>query len=188
MVWHVLVVPDNFFANGKLMAGLNKNDFDLDKKQIKPRRPSLPITCSDLFCSITKIEGSNGQGRYIFHGLLNGWPALRCFVFVGLEQKRQTSSLMLPSQFLEKLSCQWLWKSDVEGAQGIVPNIVDERRIHRGTLRGAPWTGRGWSKSSPGFGHWYEPHRPLSQPQVTYGSNLLSNHGDDPICTHIHML
>ena len=46
----------------------------------------------------------------------------------------------------------------------------------------------GWSKSSSGFAWWFEPHRPSSQPRLTYGTDMLQQLGDDSKCTHIHMV
>jgi len=66
--WYATLVPDEFFlaASGKLRRGLNQRDFDLKTQAIKPRRPSLPVTSSDFFSSLTKIDGPRGP-RYIFY-------------------------------------------------------------------------------------------------------------------------
>ena len=82
-----LVVPDNFCVNGELMSGLNPRDFDTEKGTIKPRRGSLPLTKTDLMSSLTTVVG-NGGPRYIFNGVLNGWPSLRNFELIGLDKKR----------------------------------------------------------------------------------------------------
>ena len=135
MKWHALVVPDAFFSDGKLHRDLNKRDFDAEKQEIKPRRPSLPITTSDLFQSLTKVEGENGP-RYVFHGVLNGWPALRCFELVKLDQKQQSSIIYYPRDLLTgKTTWNRVWKSNVEGLQGINPSIPDLTRVYRATLR-----------------------------------------------------
>ena len=49
------------------------------------------------------------------------------------------------------------------------------------------WTIRGWSKNSPGSAWWYEPHRPSKESHLTYGTNMLTQLGDDSNCSHIHM-
>ena len=82
-----LVVPDNFCVKGKLMSGLNPRDFDVGKGVIKPRRASLALTKTDLMSSLTTVVG-NGGPRYIFNGVLNGWPQLRNFELIGLDKKR----------------------------------------------------------------------------------------------------
>ena len=39
---------------------------------IKPRRPSLPVRQKDFFSSLVQTE----DGRWLFSGVLNGWPGL----------------------------------------------------------------------------------------------------------------
>jgi len=41
---------------------------------IKPRRAILPVLVGDFFSSLVQTE----DGRWIFSGTLNGWPALTC--------------------------------------------------------------------------------------------------------------
>ena len=188
--WHALVIPDLFFRDGKLLRGLNKKDFNFENQEIKPRRPSLPITADSLFKSITEVTGSDGQTRYIFNGVLNGWPALNSFELVTLLQK---NSSLLPSPkdlWTGKIAWSQLWKAGEEGARGISPEIKDHKRIYRATLRAAPWTSKGWSEDSPGFAWWYEPYHGVShEPKMTYGTNMLTQLADPlAVCTHIHMV
>lgn len=88
--------------------------------QIKPRRPSLPLSANDFLSSLTKLENdesSDGSSatasklsrspRYIFHGILNGWPGLRTMELISLEYRRNTSNV-IPSP-RELLSGQLLW-------------------------------------------------------------------------------
>ena len=167
--WQAIIVPDKFIIEGKLLRGLKPRDFDLERKAIKPRRATPPVFLSDLVSSLTKVGH-----RYIFYGVLNGWPALRCLELVAVEQKRQ-----IPG---------WkeVWSVDDEGARGIPLTFPDRNQIYRATLRGAPWTSHGWSKDSPGFVFWYEAQR-REGPRITYGTNILKK-VDDGKCTHIHMV
>lgn len=188
--WQALVIPNILFQDGKLVKGLDKKDFDIHKQDIKPRRPSLPITSDALFKSLTKIEGTNGP-RYIFNGILNGWPALQCFELWRLDQRR-SSPLNIPSPreiMTGQITWVNVWKAYEHGTKGIAPEIKDDKRIYRAILRAPPWSGKGWSKDSPGFAFWHEPHRPESEPRVTYGTNMLSQLADaNSKCTQIHML
>eukprot|EP00980_Cylindrotheca_fusiformis_P026549 scaffold16396_cov140-Cylindrotheca_fusiformis.AAC.10 len=185
LVWRSLVIPDDFISKGVLMSGLNKRDFDLDSHEIKPKRPSLPMTQSQLFSSLTKIEGSKGP-RYIFNGVLNGWPGLRNFELIFLESKRSLGPLTTPN-YLNKYDQTWgrYWSAKKEGVAGVSPAIKERSRIFRATLRSAPWTRSGWSPDSPGHVFWYEAQNP--EPRLTYGLNMVNTVGDDK-CRTVHMI
>ena len=144
LVWHSIVIPDNFCTGGKLMGGLNKRDYDLTNATIKPRRASLPVTQSELFTSLTKIQGPNGS-RFIFNGVLNGWPSLRNFELIELEKKRSIGALTAPD-IMNRIPQTWAryWSVDKEGREGISPAIKDTSKIYRAKLRGAPWSSMGW--------------------------------------------
>ena len=92
--WHSLLInADNpFNDDGTLRRGLSPRDFDMDKKTIKPRRASLPVLAKDFYSSLTRVEGPKGP-RFIFHGILNGWPSLQTFEVLKLERKRDKISV-----------------------------------------------------------------------------------------------
>jgi hypothetical protein len=185
LTYHSLIIPDNFFVNGKLFKGLAPRDFDLEKQSIKPRRPSLPMTASDLFSSLTKIDGPYGP-RYVFYGVLNGWPSLRCFELIGLEQKRQ-GGVPSPKDFMSgQILWMHIWKAASEGTPAVEPKLQDPNKIYRAKLRGAPWSGLGWSRTSPGFAFWSEAQRPEGF-RVLYGTDMVKTLDDDK-CTHVHMI
>ena len=194
--WNATVIPNEFFVDGKLLPGLNTKDFDLDNKTIKPRRASLPVTESDLFSSLTKIDGPDGP-RYIFHACLNGWPGLQSpMELVALEQKRDANTIPNPKDFLKaspkdllmgKIPWTTTWQASVEGAKGIAPALKDHGRIHRAKLKAAPWSAIGWSKHSPGFCFWFEAQRPQG-PRVLYGTDLIHELSNEEKCTNIHMI
>jgi hypothetical protein len=182
LIRHAIVVPDCFCSKGKLIPGLNKRDFDVTSGTIKPRRPSLPLTQSQLFTSLTKVQGTDGP-RWIFHGVLNGWPSLRTFELVQLEKKRSLGPLT-PPDYLNLIGSTWsrYWNVDEEGRNGVAPVIRDTTKIYRAKLRGASWSSVGWSAESPGFLFWYEAQRPI--PRVTYGIKAIQDVGDDR-CTMV---
>jgi hypothetical protein len=186
LVRYALVLPDNYFTNGKLMSGLNKRDFDPKNGSIKPRRPSLPITMTQLLISLTKVQGDD-RPRYIFNGVLNGWPSLRHFELIEIDKKRSLGPLHPPDYF-HTIHHTWkrYWRADKEGKEGISPAIRDRSKVYRAKLRGAPWTSLGWSPESPGFLFWYEAQR-SEGPRVVYGTNAVKEVGDD-ICTMVHMI
>jgi len=134
LIRHAIVVPDNFCVNGKLLDGLNKRDFDVKKATIKPRRATLPILKKDLMSSLTKVDGEDGP-RYIFNGVLNGWPSLRHFELIALEKKRSLPGIpgrvQPPHYIMDTFGKAWSshWSSDKEGKQGkhsqTHPNTLD---------------------------------------------------------------
>ena len=196
LIWHAWIIPDDFLVHGKLKRGLNARDFDLVHHKIKPRRPSLPVTARDFFSSLTKIPGpAPGQSRYIFHGLLNGWPALRTLELISLQERRSRSSALVLPTAKELLTGQilWMktWSSDDEGLRSKDPSVVvasmgGTGSIYRATLRGAPWTGVGWSREAPGFCFWYET---IPRGVVSHGTQLLHQLLDPTAqCVSVHML
>eukprot|EP00536_Pseudo-nitzschia_multiseries_P005526 jgi/Psemu1/318663/estExt_fgenesh1_pm.C_1040002 len=188
LIRYAIVVPDDFCVDGKLPDGLNKRDFDVQNGVIKPRRPTLPIRKKDLMSSLTKVDGEDGP-RYIFNGVLNGWPSLRHFELIGLEKKRSLPGRVpAPHYILDTIGKAWTphWSAEKEGTQGIPPEIPDTGKVYRATLRGAPWTSLGWSPTSPGFVFWYEAHNNQG-PRVLYGANIISEVKDD-VCKMVHMI
>jgi hypothetical protein len=183
LVRHAIVIPDRFCANGKLVGGLSKRDFDTSSGSIKPRRSSLPVTQTQLFTSLTKVKGPDGAPRWIFSGVLNGWPSLRHFELVELEKKR-TIGPLTPPDYLNSIRGTWshYWSVDKEGTAGVSPAIRDNSKIYRAKLRGAPWSSTGWSPESPGFLFWFEAQR--SEPRVTFGTKVVEEVGDDR-CTMV---
>lgn len=183
LVRHALVIPDNFCSNRKLVGGLNKRDFDLERGTIKPRRASLPVTQTQLLSSLTRVEGPDGKPRWIFNGVLNGWPSLRNFELISLEKKR-TLGPLTPPDYMNSIRHTWkgFWDVGKEGLAGTSPAIKDNSKIYRATLRAASWSSIGWSPDSPGFVFWYEAQRPV--PRVTYGTRTIQDVGDDR-CTMV---
>jgi hypothetical protein len=191
LIWHVTIIPDAYFVNGKLTRGLNPRDFHAENSSIKPRRPSLPLTATEFFSSLTKIDGpAKGQARYIFYGVLNGWPGLRTMQLVSLEQHRRHSSALPSPRELISGQILWVkaWSEEEEGMRGVDPKIfMGSHKIYRAKLRGAPWSGSGWSRESPGFCFWYESQR-AEGPRISYGTNMLTEIESEPICTKVHMI
>lgn len=187
-VWNVTIVPDQFIVNGKLTRGLNKRDFDMERRAIKPRRASLPVAKTDFFSSLVKVPGSSKDGsppRYIFHGVLNGWPALTCLELLSLEQKRHATSIPTPKDLVTgQIVWTHVWQSGLDS--NCDPALSDHTRVYRAKLRAAPWSARGWSAASSGFCFWCEALRPAG-PRVTFGTQMTEKLGPDK-CTYIHMI
>jgi hypothetical protein len=147
LVWNAIVIPDNFCSeNGNILRGLNRRDFHVanNTASIKTRRPSLPITVTQLFSSLTKIEGTGACPRYIFNGILNGWPSLCTFELIELEKKRSIGPLT-PPDYMDSSKLTWAHYWGVDDEVQTEPSILnDAKKIFRAKLRGAPWTSMGW--------------------------------------------
>jgi hypothetical protein len=171
LVWNATIIPDELFDTVRnLRKGISPGDFDHEDMVLKARRPCLPVRASNFFSSLTKVGP-----RYIFSGVLNGWPGLTCFELLGLEQKGQITG-------------RWtkVWRVKEEGSKGVEPKLPTTKHFYRAVLRGAPWTGEGWSKESPGFAFWYEA-RLIKGPRMSYGRDMVKN-VEDAKCTYIHMV
>jgi len=189
LIWHSLLINgDPFETDGSLKKGLNERDFDKTKQTIKPRRASLPIKAQDFFGSITKIEGP----RYIFHGILNGWPSLQTFEVMSIQRKRDKPVNRPLAIVTGQRLWAPMWSVDKEGKQGVDPKLPSPQNdnndslVFRIKLRGAPWSSRGWSQESPGFCFWYEAQK--EQPTLTYGTQMIQDVDPDPICTNLYMV
>lgn len=186
LVWHSLLINgDPFEEDSTLKQGLNPRDFNSTIRTIKPRRASLPIVASDLYSSLTRIEGPKGP-RYIFHGVLNGWPSLQTFELISIQRRRQHESLN-PVEIL-KGQRVWahMWSADKEGSKGVDPIITEKGLIFRISFQSPPWSKEGWSKESPGFAFWYESQKP--EKTLTYGTTMIQSVDESPICTNVHMI
>lgn len=131
-------------------------------------------------------------------GILNGWPSLRCLELLALEGRRDTVTGSMASAlptarelWAGQLLWKTVWSAETDGFRGIEPHSspVVEHQVCRATLRGAAWTGAGWSDTSPGFVLWFEAQRPQGA-RLTYGTNLLRtlDDRDDDQCTMVHMV
>jgi len=193
-----LLLPNKFETNGKLIKGLNPRDFK-NGTTIKPRRASLPITKSDFFSGLSKLQGPQ-KSHYIWYGgvggCLNGWPSLRCFELLAVEERRGGMTNIIGSQTMQLLAStsssgdSLLWKKVWESVSnsnddGEEPSdIVQEKLLYRVTLRASPWTSFAWAQDNPGFVFWYEPHHA----RFTYGTDLTTKLSQTDTCTKVHMV
>jgi len=186
MVWHARLV--------KTLRDVPKKDLDEVNQCIKPRRASLMVLADDFFSSLIKTDEK--QPRWLFSGVLNGWPSL-----VLLEVQSITVSIkgtIVPSMkrgIAPVTRRTWSYKK--EGLKGIAPNfpeaklgIIRHEQV-RVRLRAPGWTSKGWSKNSPGYAWWFEANR--EKPRLLHGLDMIripqKEIGEtvDPICTHVHM-
>lgn len=164
-------------------------DCDADGR-IKSRRATLPCRHTDFFSSLVRTE----DGRWLFSGVLNGWPALTC-----LELQSITCLAKSRTWFGRKKIVRF-WSANNPNDKDRSPSFPTGLKSVRVTLRAAPWSARGWTAESPGCVWWYESLRCLSDdqdggPRLTHGEDMIRSLEDDvekypsfsePVATRIH--
>ncbi len=203
LVWKANIVPDHFDAsfekNGTLKM-LEKKDYDAKNKCIKERRGNLAVKSSDFFSSLVKLIGSGDhddvefyqrQSRWIFSGVLNGWPALHTLEVIRIECKR---------------SLTMTWKTHWDSSENpkdeppTFPGVIGFSEV-RAILRSPPYTAHGWKKSSPGYLFWFEGNGTGEPDRLLVGENMIQQferdrvengkHGNlaqSPKCSKVHMI
>mmetsp|Transcript_49477 Transcript_49477/g.152660 ORF Transcript_49477/g.152660 Transcript_49477/m.152660 type:complete len:375 (-) Transcript_49477:47-1171(-) len=142
-------------------------DVDADG-EIRPRRPNLPVRASDFESSLVETK----DGRWVFSGVLNGWPGLQCLELRAIS--------LPPRSFLPSAlggggvggagkGGKPAWQSDYSGGKG--PPLPTGASTVQATLRMAPWTAHGWSRDSPGFVWWYFAQN-LGGPVFSFGEDI----------------
>ena len=154
LIWHATIYRDNStkYINPK---HLTKDG------QLKPRRPLPHVIESDFFDSIVETD----DGRFIFSGILNGWPAM-----TELEVISITCSI---KSLIGRIKIKRTWnKGDSKGK----PTFPKDKRIRsvRATLHAPLWTKYGWSELSRGRVFYYAPFR-INSKKMNYGTNLIAD-------------
>lgn len=145
LIWHAQIVTDDW---------KNKADCN-DEGEIKPRRAILPVRQKDFFSSLVKTD----DGRWIFSGVLNGWPGFTTMEVLSITYKKDKT-------FLKNYPVQRCWTKQ-DGADGKPPAwpekvaaSKDKKKFSvRVTLRSPPSSAKGWNKESPGYVWWFAAQR-----------------------------
>lgn len=151
LVWHVQLVSDDWIGNEKDCT---------PEGEIRARRPTLPVREKDFFKSLVRTQ----DGRWMFSGVLNGWPALTC-----LEVRSITCKV---KGRVYGTRIKRVWDAARSSEPPFYPRAV---KSVRATLVSPPWSARGWSKSSPGCVWWF-----FSQREEKRGGAVL-RYGEDMI-------
>lgn len=121
---------------------------------IKPRRPIPTVLSSDFFSSLTKTK----DGRWIFSGVLNGWPALQAF---------ELESITVKVRHLTGPVIKRAWNKGSSDA----PSFPDKARYARVTLRAPAWSTVGYSADSLGCAWWF--HAQEEKMILNHGQNMI---------------
>eukprot|EP00939_MAST-03C_sp_MAST-3C-sp1_P001198 g1198.t1 len=160
LVWHVQIVSKEW-----------TNDKACDKLGcIKPRRPTLPVRSDDFFQSLRQTS----DGRWIFSGVLNGWPGLTTL------ELRSISCTKRRRFYGTKIKNIW----DSVRNRGTGPTFPKGLKSVKATLTSPPWSARGWSKSSPGCVWWFfAQRRSDGGPRLCYGEDMIRQIRKDAVAT-----
>eukprot|EP00128_Syssomonas_multiformis_P002151 Colp12_sorted_trinity150504_noHs@9405 len=128
--------------------------------EIKPRRPVPTARASEFFNSLVKTP----DGRWIFSGILNGWPALTLFELRSVSVTVKT--------LLGGIKVKPIWDaSDKNAGEPAYPKWRQTPPRVVCTLRAPHWTAYGWTPTSPGFVWWYSSIR--SDPWFAHGEDMI---------------
>lgn len=215
LIWHCYLIPEDggISTNSnqsieKMQKRMRKNRLIDREGQIRPRRPIPPVYCKDFFSSLVRLDEKSVDGdeaqeqpRWIFSGVMNGWPSFTCMELISITGRikggrRRAAAILKRQNKNKKMALGGLvrvWSADEHGAKGIDPQFPETGiKEVRATLRAAPWSTKGWSSDSPGFVFWFESWR--DTPRVEHGENIIRSIQSDakmgshmPICQKVHM-
>jgi len=152
LVWHAQLLADNY----------NPKRGTLPDGTLKARRPMPQARARDFFSSLVRTP----DGRQIFTGTLNGWPAL-----TNLELRSIT---LRARSRVGHVHIRRLWNAGDE-AEPAFPDNVKVTGV-RATLRAPPWSALGYSAGSPGYVFWAE----WADSRSDHGfRNLRLHHGEN---------
>ena len=194
--------------------------------EIKPRRGMpFPVVTEDFLSSVKRVgvpsveahaEAGYGdlwdphsrhqgddidpeEARWIFKGVLNGWPGLTLMEVrkvYAQEQGNILNKLLSSSTSKKKIWDAYSYGNErgIELADAINDYKVSKKTVITVELRSPSWSSQGWSIDSPGFVFWTEgptvDDPSPSKLTMNYGTNILKNTVDtkDPACTMVHMI
>lgn len=203
--WYVQLIPDDFdseYATSKKLKGLEKRNYDEESMSIKPRRGMPAAKVDDFFSSVVRIDYDNDESaRWVFSGVLNGWPALTCLELLRIEYKTTISGWrvhwdskrvsLLENKTKDGTDCGSKPNGSTDSPISTTESVVslendDPKRLIepsyptkkkqiitnvRAVVRMPSWSKTGYSKGNKGHVFWYESTRPI--PRVIYGQNMI---------------
>mmetsp|Transcript_12895 Transcript_12895/g.19531 ORF Transcript_12895/g.19531 Transcript_12895/m.19531 type:complete len:615 (+) Transcript_12895:153-1997(+) len=138
-------------------AGLNDEDFEVFDHDHNINMFGGTITGEP---ELKKIQRS----RWIFSGVLNGWPGLKHLELVQIEYK----STMVPTW-----RTHWRTDNNPKDLEPTYPKSSTGLTEVRAKLREPEWSAIGWTKDSPGYVLWYSGPATTKVPRVLHGTNII---------------
>jgi len=143
------------------------------------------------------------EARWIFKGVLNGWPGLTLMEVRKVRVEDHGNNL-LKKMMSSATGKRKIWDCHRDGNERGVDLVdaINATKINRDTvitveMRSPKWSSQGWSKDSPGFVMWMEgptvDDRTSGNPSkltINYGTNIITNTIEerDAACTKVHMI
>lgn len=145
-------------------------------------------------------QQSEEHARWVFQGVLNGWPGLTLLEVRRVRVEKTGGFSMGWSGPGKSSSGKTIWDAEEDGNERGV-ELADAINGYKGSrssgliveLRAPTSSARGWSERSPGFVFWVEGmsvDEKSPSLKVTYGTDIRSNSTEDgdPACTMVHMI
>lgn len=152
-------------------AMLVSDDYDNPKHctpegGLKTRRPMPQVRARDFFSSLARTK----QGKWVFNGILNGWPALTSLQLLKMEYVYSQRSLAFAKTY-------WTASEEKNDDPPYFPEagttfFLETPKSVRITLRKPEWSSIGYSEDSPGFFFWFSPFR-AKGPRIAHGENSV---------------
>jgi len=172
-------------------------------------RPKGAKEATEDATEIYALQDNDNNARWIFSGVLNGWPGLTTLELLSIQYQSENVVEALISKKKvkpgKKNKKRWkvIWDVKTDGEYGAEPSdalkqLFSEKKkksiFVQATLRAPQWSYQGWSKESPGFVFWVEgqtTNTPFSL-VLTYGTNLIKHFQNKPegedVCEKVHMI
>ena len=134
--------------------------------------------------------------RWIFSGVLNGFPGLKHLELVKIEYK---------ATLVPRWRTHWHTEHNPKDLKPTYPKSIMGLTEVRAKLREPGWSAEGWSKDSPGYVLYYQPPETRKVPRTLYGTNIIKQFEEErferskglgwhrqlqpsPKCVKIHMI
>jgi hypothetical protein len=151
LIWHAQLLTEEDTRNPRYCT---------PDGRVKPRRANLPVKAADFFASLVRTS----DGRWLFSGVLNGWPGLTCLEVRSITfviAKKSRSSVSATS----RLKRTW------NAGDAHAPSMPDGHGSVRATLRAARWSAKGYAPGVCGFVWWWFHMR--DAPVFAHGEDIL---------------
>lgn len=155
LIYHAFLVSDEYYEPKHCT----------EEGSLKSRRPIPQVRARDFFSSLTKTK----EGKWVFNGVLNGWPALTSLELLKMEYVYNHKGLTLSKQY-------WGIGENGSSENPYFPEagmtfFLQTPTSVKITLRKPAWSSIGYSKHSRGFVFWFA-LRP-DGPRIAHGENMV---------------